>query len=63
MVSLLCSENGEVNLFKKNYDRGDLPIAVSFHGAVRKVNIKKNLKLPQKVVKELFSKNYLVIFR
>lgn len=27
----------ESTLFKKYYDRGDLPIAVSFHGAVRKV--------------------------
>ena len=27
----------EATLFKKYYDRGDLPIAVSFHGALRKV--------------------------
>jgi len=39
VVSLIKRELGEVNLFKKYYDRGDLPIAVSFHGAVRKVFI------------------------
>jgi len=27
-------------LFKKYYDRGDLPIAVSFHGATRKITWK-----------------------
>ena len=27
----------ETTIFKKYYDRGDLPIAVSFHGATRKV--------------------------
>lgn len=28
----------EPTLFRKYYDRGDLPIAVSFHGATRKVS-------------------------
>lgn len=27
----------ETTIFKKYYDRGDLPIAVRFHGAIRKV--------------------------
>ncbi|EAS01970.1 parkin co-regulated protein (macronuclear) [Tetrahymena thermophila SB210] len=30
----------EINLFKKYYDRGDLPIAVNFHGAHRKISWK-----------------------
>ena len=30
----------EPTLFRKYYERGDLPIAVSFHGALRKVNQK-----------------------
>jgi hypothetical protein len=29
---------GESTLFRKYYERGDLPIAVSFQGALRKVN-------------------------
>jgi hypothetical protein len=28
---------GEATLFRKYYERGDLPVAVSFQGALRKV--------------------------
>lgn len=31
------SNQGESTLFRKYYDRGDLPLAVSFHGAVRSI--------------------------
>ena len=30
----------EPTLFRKYYERGDLPVAVSFNGALRKVNSK-----------------------
>ena len=33
----------EVTLFRKYYDRGDLPVAVSFNGALRKVSARLNL--------------------
>jgi len=35
-----ADNNIETTLFKKYYDRGDLPIAVSFHGANRKITWK-----------------------
>jgi len=32
-----ATTNEDSTLFKKYYDRGDLPISVSFQGAVRKI--------------------------
>eukprot|EP00357_Protocruzia_adherens_P036187 CAMPEP_0114989784 /NCGR_PEP_ID=MMETSP0216-20121206/10394_1 /TAXON_ID=223996 /ORGANISM="Protocruzia adherens, Strain Boccale" /LENGTH=244 /DNA_ID=CAMNT_0002352809 /DNA_START=108 /DNA_END=842 /DNA_ORIENTATION=+ len=40
-----CKRNVHSSLFRKYYDRGDLPLSVSFHGANRKISWKVDIEM------------------